>query len=289
MTLDPLDRRLNAFRPDLADTALQGRVAAERFVEPRPAVVAVPVASLHSAPSATAGVDTQFLLGEPVQVFDVAKGWAWIQGKRDGYVGYMPGSALSFDIAPEPTHRVVVPRSFVFPEPDLKKPPLLSVSMGSVLPIAGEETRRGTRYAVLGDGAALPAVHLAPVADVAPDFVAVAERFPDTPYLWGGASGFGVDCSGLVQLSLRMAGRTVLRDTDMQESTIGEPVETGGDYSSLRRGDLVFWKGHVGIMVDGDRLLHANGSTMTVALESLSAAIARIEPHYGLPTSVRRP
>ena len=88
---------------------------------------------------------------------------------------------------------------------------------------------------------------------------------------------------------MAMAGRSVLRDTDMQEASIGEPLETGGDFLGLQRGDLVFWKGHVGIMTDAENLLHANGSTMTVALESLSAAIARIEPHYGLPTSVRRP
>ncbi len=121
------------------------------------------------------------------------------------------------------------------------------------------------------------------------DFVTVAERFLETPYLWGGTSGLGVDCSGLVQLAMRMTGLDVLRDTDMQEASVGDALETGGDYSGLRRGDLVFWKGHVGIMVDGARMLHANGSTMNVALEPLDAAIARIEPHYGLPTMVRRP
>ena len=131
-------------------------------------------------------------------------------------------------------------------------------------------------------------MHVAPLAETDADFVAVAERFLHAPYLWGGTSGFGVDCSGLVQLAMSMAGQTVLRDTDMQEGSIGEILETGDDYSSLLRGDLVFWKGHVGIMTDADNLLHANGSTMTVALEPLSAAIARIEPHYGLPTSVRR-
>ncbi|QKV19462.1 C40 family peptidase [Oricola thermophila] len=286
MTLDP---RLHAYRPDLADRVLEGRVLAERFVDARPAVIAVPVADLHGAPSREAGIDTQFLLGEPVRVFEVAKGWAWVQGVRDGYVGYVPGSALSFDTEPAPTHRVTALRTWLFPEPELKKPPLAALSIGAQVAIAGEEVHRGTRYAMLADGTALPAVHVAPVGKHAPDFVAVAERFLETPYLWGGASGFGVDCSGLVQLSMRMAGTEVPRDTDMQEASIGEAVEVGVGRSGLRRGDLVFWKGHVGIMVDDTRLLHANGSTMSVALEPLADAIARIEPHYGQPTSFRRP
>jgi len=283
-----LDRRLNAFRPDLADSKLEGKVEAGRFVDARPAIVAVPVADLHRTPARDAGIDTQFLLGEKMRVLDVAKGWAWVQGERDSYVGYMPGSSLSFELDPAPTHRVTALRSYVFPEPELKKPPLASLSMGSLVTITGEEVRRNTRYALLPGGAAMPAVHVAPLGETAPDFVAVAERFLHAPYLWGGTSGFGVDCSGLVQLAMLMAGCTVLRDTDMQEASIGDPLETGGDYSNLRRGDLVFWKGHVGIMTDAENLLHANGSTMSVALETLSAAIARIEPHYGLPASVRR-
>lgn len=284
-----LDRRLYAFRADLADKALEGQVEADRFVEGKPAVIAVPVAGLHSAPSSGAGIDTEFLLGDRVSVFEVAKGWAWLQGERDGYVGYVPGSELSFEPGPKPAHRITALRTYLFPEPELKKPPLATLSMGSLVAIAGEETRRGTRYAMLADGTALPAVHVAPVWQTETDFVTVAERFLETPYLWGGTSGLGVDCSGLVQLAMRMTGLDVLRDTDMQEASVGDALETGGDYSGLRRGDLVFWKGHVGIMVDGARMLHANGSTMNVALEPLDAAIARIEPHYGLPTSVRRP
>ncbi len=284
-----LDRRLNAMRPDIADKRLRGRVEAETFVEARTGVVTAPVAGIRTAPSHDAGLDTQFLFGDRVLIFEVKDGWAWLQGERDSYVGFSAMEALSLDPAPEPTHRIVAPRTFLFPEPELKKPPLTTLSMGSQLAVASEEERRGTRYAVLADGSAVPAIHVAPATEQAADYVSVAERFLHTPYLWGGASGFGIDCSGLVQLSMFMAGIDVLRDSDMQEATIGESHETGGDFSSLQRGDLVFWKGHVGIMVDDRALLHANGRTMSVALEPLAEAVERIEPLYGMPTSVRRP
>ncbi|MFZ2099983.1 MAG: NlpC/P60 family protein [Oricola sp.] len=283
-----LDRRLNASRPDLADKRLEGRVEASRFVEGRPAVVTAPVVDIRNAPAQDAGVDTQFLMGDRVRVFEIAEGWAWLQGERDSYVGYAAESALSFN-APEPTHRVIVPRTFRYPGPELKKRPLAALSMGSQVAVVDEEERRGNRYVVLPDHTALVAIHVAPLAETAPDYVAVAEQLIHTPYLWGGTSGFGVDCSGLVHLAMRMAGRDILRDTDMQEETVGDLLDTGGDFSSLKRGDLVFWKGHVGIMVDAVGMLHASGKTMTVTLEPLADAIARIEPLYGLPTSVRRP
>jgi len=279
------DRRLNAFRPDLADERLRGLVEASRFVAGHPAVVTAPVADVHSAPGAASGIDTQFLHGDGVLVFERKEGWAWVQGDRDGYVGYIAESALG-NVNHRPTHVVSIPRSFVYPEAELKKPPLTAHSMGARVAVAEEVEKRGTRYAVLASGGAMIAKHLRPIGEPETDYVSVAETFAHTPYLWGGASGFGIDCSGLVQLSMFMAGRDAPRDTDMQAAGIGSPLDPA---KGLKRGDLVFWRGHVAIMADSETIIHANGHTMTVSRETLTEAISRIEPLYGRPTGFRRP
>lgn len=279
-----LDRRLNAVRTDLADARLEGRVAAERFVEGHPARVTAPVVDVHAAPRADAGIDTQFLAGDMVRVFEEREGWAWAQAETDGYVGYVAATALGAP-DPAPTHVVVVPRTFAYPGPDLKLPIAAGHSMGAALRVEGETETRGTRYAVLASGEAMIASHLRPIGEHSRDYVSIVETFIHTPYLWGGTSGFGVDCSGLVQLAMRMTGRTVLRDTDMQEQSIGRPVTHDG----LQRGDLVFWRGHVAILTDADTVIHANGASMTVACEPIRQALERIAPLFGQPTAYRRP
>jgi len=278
-----LDKRLHAFRPDLADERLQGRVAAERFVAGESARVGIPVAALRPLPDARHGIDTELLLGETLRVFERKDGWAWVQADQDGYVGYLPeGQVSKAEVA---THIVCVPRTFLYPEPELRRPPLAALSMGSRLYVVGEAETRGTRYVVLHDGSALVAAHCCAAGErLAGDYVQVAARFLETPYLWGGRSGFGIDCSALVQLSLMMVGRSAPRDSDMQAA-----FGTEATRDDLRRGDLVFWKGHVGIMEDAETLLHANGHTMTVARENLAAAIERIGWLYGQPTGYRRP
>lgn len=279
-----LDRRLNAARPDLADERLRGRVEAARFVAGRPAVVSVPVADIRTAPAPEAGLDSQLLLGDGVAVFDEGDGWAWIQSARDGYVGYVRADALAAS-GLAVTHRVAAPRSFVYSRDDLKAPRVGTLSLGCGVAVSGHAERRGTRYALLTGGGAMIAAHLLPAGEHAPDYVAVAEALEHTPYLWGGTSGFGIDCSGLVQLSMRMAGRAVPRDTDMQENAFA-PVDPA---AGLRRGDLVFWKGHVAVMLDRAEVIHANGHTMLTTREPLAAAVARTAPVHGAPTSYRRP
>lgn len=277
-----LDRRLHAFRPDLADETLKGTVEAENFVRGEPARIAVPVAQLRPVPDLSRGIDTELLLGETVRVFDRADGFAWVQADQDGYVGYLPEAMLG---APEePTHRIVVPRTFLYPEAELRKPPAAALSIGSRVTVVGEAETRGTRYFLLSTGGAVIARHCLPVLEtMGNDYVAVAEKFIETPYLWGGRSGFGLDCSALVQLSRMMVGKSAPRDSDMQAS-FGSAITR----EELRRGDLVFWKGHVGIMENEETLLHANGHTMSVAREDFEAAVKRIGWLYEQPTGYRR-
>ena len=282
------DRRLTAARPDLADIRLRGQVEAANFVAGRPARIAAPLVDLRRAPKANAGLDTQLLRGADVVVFDIADGWAWVQAGHDGYVGYVDASALG-ECAAEPTHIVASPRTFLYPGPDMKLPRTAALSLGSAVAVVGWAETRGTHYALLDTGESIFAGHIAAMDARAADYVTIAESLLGTPYLWGGVSAFGIDCSGLVQMSMRMAGRAVLRDSDQQAATLGEPVDPGADLSGLRRGDLVFWKGHVGIMTDAETLIHANGHTMTVALEPLAAAVERIGYLYAKPTLFRRP
>ena len=282
------DARLHAFRSDLADARLKGEVAADRFVTGSPARITASVADLRKAPRPDAGVNTQALFGEDVLVFEDAGGWAWIQAEGDGYVGYVADTVLG-PRERAPTHVVSAPRTFLYPGPDLRFPIDGQLSMGSSVTVTGSAETRGTQYALLPSGQAILARHLRPATEQADDYVAVAEGFLGTPYLWGGVSGFGIDCSGLVQLAMRMTGRQVLRDSDMQAASIGTPFEPGPDFSGLRRGDLVFWKGHVAIMTDAKDMIHANGHTMLVSREGLREAVERISYLYGGPTGFRRP
>ncbi|HEV7246621.1 MAG TPA: NlpC/P60 family protein [Shinella sp.] len=279
------DRRVNAYRPDLAEEALRGIVAAERYVAGTPARIADPVAALRPRPDLAAGIDTQLLFGEDVRVLDRADGWAWVKSDFDGYVGYLTETALAED-EQAATHIVAVPRSFAYSGPDLKTPAAFALSIGSRLTVVGESETRGTRYLTLAGGQSVVAGHCLALGKTAgDDYVSIAARFLETPYLWGGRSGFGLDCSALVQLAMMMTGRTAPRDSDMQAAGLGTPIERG----DLARGDLVFWKGHVAIMEDDKTVLHANGHTMTVAREGLDAAIERIGWLYQQPTGYRRP
>jgi len=279
------DRRLNAYRPDLAEERLRGIVEAANYVSGSPGEVCVPVAQVRARPELECGIDTEFLLGETVRVLDAGRGWAWVKADFDGYVGYVPAGAVS-SVLRGLTHIVTAPRTFVYSGPDLKFKTVQALSMGSRIAVVGERETRGTRYFLLEGGQAVIAGHCAEAGQpLGRDYVSVAARFLETPYLWGGRSGFGIDCSGLVQLSMMMTGKSAPRDTDMQAEGLGTEITR----DELSRGDLVFWKGHVAIMEDEKTLLHANGHTMNVALEGLEDAITRIGWLYGQPTGYRRP
>jgi cell wall-associated NlpC family hydrolase len=278
-----LDPRLHAYRPDLADSALRGRVEAARFVEPRLMQVREPVVSVHKAPRFDSMQTTQALMGETVKLFEEEEGWAWVQLSRDGYVGYVNGNALSPDVT-EPTHRVAVPSTYLYPEADLKTQPALAVTLNAQLTVRGTSGA----FSRLADGRFVYTAHLKPAGEYEADVVAVAEMYRHVPYYWGGKSVQGLDCSGLVQLAFEACGRSAPRDSDMQEATLGEPLMIN-DLDGLRRGDLVFWKGHVGIMTDHATLLHANGHHMMAVSEPLKSAVDRIAASFGRITSIRRP
>jgi cell wall-associated NlpC family hydrolase len=279
----PFDRRLTPARPDLAAASLRGSVEAAQFVEGWRRRVVEGAAPLRRAPTHQAPLETEALYGESVMVYEENEGWAWAQLERDLYVGFMPAEALG---APDaPTHRLVVPRSFGYPGPSIKLPPTIELSLGARLAV---KTSQGD-FAATADGLYVYAQHLALLAARPPDFVAVAERFIEAPYLWGGRTWLGIDCSGLVQTALTEAGVEAPRDTDMMEASLGVPVAFDEALADLRRGDLVFWKGHVGIMRDARTLLHANGWHMRVVSEPLRAACDRTAEKGGGPiTSIRR-
>lgn len=278
-----LDPRLNACRPDLADARLKGKVAADRFVEGELRRVTAPATPLRRTPSPDAPLDSELIRGEPVRVFAVGdEGRSWVQNETDGYVGYVATEALG-PTDPAPTHRVTALRTFVYPGPDMKLPAVSALSIGSRVALGEAVETRGTRFLKLvGGEGAVAAIHVAPLdAPPAPDFVAVAERFREVPYLWGGRTSLGLDCSALVQLALMAAGHAAPRDTDLQANAVGHPVAAAAD---LGRGDLVFWKGHVGILTGRATLLHASGHHMAVVTEPLAEAIARM----GEPAVIRR-
>ncbi|MFE1603223.1 C40 family peptidase [Methylobacterium sp. ID0610] len=278
------DPRLTPARPDLADERLRGLVVADRFVPGSARQVTAPLAPLRRAPREEAALDTEALHGEAVTVYEVAGGWAFVQLDRDGYVGYLPAASLGAP-GPAPTHRVAALRSFVFPAPDLKRPPLAHLSFGARVAVVGAEGA----YARLAGGGFVYAAHLAGLAAREPDVAGTAARFLGTPYLWGGRSSLGLDCSGLVQTALDAAGIAAPRDADMQERALGEPIPVTPGLTGLERGDLVFWRGHVGLMLDAVRLVHANGHHMAVAIEPLAEAEARIRAAGAGPvTTIRR-
>jgi cell wall-associated NlpC family hydrolase len=279
------DRRITPARPDLAAEHLRGVIAADRYVVGQPMRVEVPVLSLSPEPRRDVSIDTQALFGEEIVVYERGdEGWCWGQLTRDGYVGYVSTNALGFD-APALTHRVTALQTIIYPGPDMKMPLVGTLPLGAQVQVT--ELR--------GDFACVPwqgwifAAHLAPLNQYCEDFVATAERFLNAPYLWGGKSSNGIDCSGLVQVSLQSAGHVCPRDTDMQKAALGAPLTVGDDLKGLQRGDLVFWKGHVGVMQDADRLLHANGHHMLVASEPLRVARDRIlQKSFGPITAIKR-
>jgi hypothetical protein len=272
-----------ATRGDIAAKSLEGKVVAKRFVEGALYEVVTPQAPLRGEPRLDAMLDTEALKGERVMVYDSnEEGWSWGQLLSDDYVGWLPTDALR-PVGPPPTYTVSALRTFVFPGPDIKLTPVETLSFGCKLPIA----RIQQPFAVTADNGFVPLRHLGGADYQETDFVAVAERFVGTPYLWGGKTSLGLDCSGLVQVALGSAGVVWPRDTIMQEP-LGSRIEPTADLSNLTRGDLIFWVGHVAIVRDSVTLIHANAYHMAVAIEPIAEAVSRIHTAGSKISSIRR-
>jgi cell wall-associated NlpC family hydrolase len=268
------DRRLTPANARVALESLRGIVSAPAYVPGVPARIAVALTDLCDAPGGAR--DRQLLFGETVTVIERKDGWAFVQAARDGYCGYVTEAALG---APRTaTHRVAAPATHLYPEPRVQARETAALSFGALVTVTGT----AGAFAETPDGF-VPAPHLRPLDRPFDDPVAVAELFLGTPYLWGGNSRAGIDCSGLVQAAFLACGRPCPGDSDLQRALGAELPES----APLRRGDLIFWKGHVALVADASRLIHANGHAMATVHEATEVAIARIAAS-GYPVLARR-
>lgn len=289
---EALDPRIHAYRADLAARGLAGRVEAAAFADGAPYRVTAATAAVHDRPDPASTRISELLYGEAVSVYEVRDGWAWLQSALDDYVGYVRAEALAAG-AGAPDHRVAVLSTHLYPEPRLKAPPRGWLPLGARLAARGvtKGAARGAAengFLPVGDAGWVYRRHLAPLGRTEPDFVATAARFLGVPYLWGGRSVLGLDCSGLVQVALQLAGIACPRDSDMMAAALGQALDPATDPATLARGDLIFMAGHV-MFADGDgRALHANAHHMAVTLEPVAEVFGRLSAEAGRITAIRR-
>jgi hypothetical protein len=262
--------------------SLKDKVKAQRYVQGELRQVVAAQAPMRYIPRFDAPLLTEAMVGDLVTIYDVEEGWGWAQSGRDGYVGYIPLDTLSAMIE-DPTHWVSARATFVYPTPDMKRPPIMRLSLGAEMTVIGREGR----FLEMSRGGFVFGGHLQALDERPKDFVRLAERFVGTPYLWGGRTSHGIDCSGLVQVSLMGTGMSCPRDSDMQEGEVGDKLEKI-ELEAIKRGDLIFWKGHVGIVQSPEWLLHASGHQMEVVVEPVRRAVERLAATHGNVTSIRR-
>lgn len=281
------DPRLVPARPDLAAAHLAGTVTAGRYVPGEERVVVEPAAPLKKEPSNDGPQETEILAGERFTVYEtIAEGWCWGQLSTDGYVGWVPSNALAPLPKVAPSAKVTATRTLVFPGPSIKLPVIGWLPLGSPVGVVREVEANGRRFAVTASGGHVDLRHLGPLDRFETDPVAVAERFLEAPYLWGGRTAIGLDCSGLVQAAYRACGVEVPRDSDLQEARLGTAV--GLDPDGFRRGDVLCWPGHVALVRDRETMIHANAFHMKCAIEPTRPALTRIAAAGYALRSVKR-
>ena len=283
-----MDPRITPARDDLAANWLRDQVAAARYVDGSPRTVVRDGAPLRFSPDRNAGLESQLIHGETFQVYEERDGWCWGQSLTDNYVGYVPAVDLA-DTLPAPDHQVAALHSHLYSEPDLKRPVAGIISMSARVKVVDVEGK----FCRIASGHWLHSRHLVSLDYSTQDYVGTAMKFIGVPYLWGGRTAMGLDCSSLVQLALGMAGIAVPRDSDLQENGAGAPgapvaMEDGHDFSQLEEGDLVFFPGHVGFFVSDWRFLHANAFDMQVSLHGFSDVLDRANQDNTAVTSIRR-
>lgn len=283
MSDDPFDKRTTPLKDGVTDQAHEGVIRAKSYVAGEVLSCYNATAPILSQPEAGAEQWDQLLLGERFKVIERKHDFFWGQALRDGYVGYVPVSAFKRDWY-LPTHYVSTLRTYVFAGPNLKSSTLAAISLNSLVSV----TRYENGFAYINEMGWVFSNHLSTFEVFAGDFVSVAESYINAPYQWGGRESIGLDCSGLLQQALYAAGYGCPRDSDMQ-AKLGLSLEIGADLRGLVCGDLVFWKGHVAIMVDDVHIIHANAHHMKVAIEPLAEAVGRIDGcGTGMPTAFRR-
>ena len=285
LAVPELDPRRHAYRDDLADKALQGLIAPRRFVEGEPWCVAAPSTPVRPAPRPDGDRDTEALAGEALTVFEVREGWAWGQLARDRYVGYIAEADLTRGAPPAATHVITSPSALVYAEPTARAPALATRYLASRVTACAELDG----FVELATGGYVGHPHVAPLGDHSPDVVATAGTFLKAPYLWGGKTVAGVDCSGLIQLCLDRAAIDCPRDTDMQQADLPGALDTAAEtLPPLQRGDLVYWRGHVAMMIDETNAIHATAHVMSVTIEPVLDIAARARGDGPIAAAVKR-
>ncbi|UFS65985.1 C40 family peptidase [Paracoccus denitrificans] len=256
------DRRLTPATERIALDCLRGILQRPAYTPGQPVRLAVPLADLCRAPGGAR--DRQLNFGADLVLLEQVDGWAFVQAAADGYCGWVRAEGLDRQM-PAITHRVSAPATHVYAEPNMKTPESMRLSLGARLSVIAMQNG----FARLAQGGWVPAQHISDRPERDP--ATMAERFLGTPYLWGGNSRCGIDCSGLAQAALAACAVPCPGDSDLQEAAFA-PAD-----DRVRRNDLLFWPGHVALALDGERMVHATAFAMAVIVEPIAQAIARID------------